>query len=310
MGNHYPSSFRPSVSMAHSNYIHNFFLFLILAFYGCDTNVPQERQMVVEGWIEEGKEPVVMLHYAYAWDDSDVSDTATLADIAGNLLERYARVSISDGENETVLTGQLNSKYFPPYIYTSTHIVGEAGRTYTVKATRNNISATATTSIPTITPIIDSISVRNIHDTTQAVVAYIKVPTTSETIYYNAFLRRKGEFQLRSFLMSHVQSSQAKNGQIELPVYSNKNDANMLAVRHFFQTDTTQYYLHLSIVDEMSYLIWEGISAQSINQGMYFMGIYKNMPSNVSSGLGYWCGYNSSEYAFKVNHDTTFVYGL
>lgn len=298
----------PSVYMAHSNCIHIFFLCILLALYGCETNIPQEQQMVVEGWIEDGKEPIVLLHYAYALDNPNIADTASMMDIIGNQLERYARVSISDGENEVVLTGQLNSKYLPPYIYTSAHIVGEAGHTYTIKATRNNISATATTSIPTIKPVVDSISVRNISDSTQAVVAYINVPTTPEIIYYNAFVKRKGEFQLRSSLMSHTQSSQAKNGQIELPIYSNGKGIIMSGVSHFIQTDTTQYYLHLSVVDEMSYRIWEGISAQSINQGMYFMSIYKNMPSNVSSGLGYWCGYNSTECPFKVNRDTTFVY--
>lgn len=298
------------VSMVRSNYIYLYLLCMLFLLFGCETNPPQEQQMVIEGWIEEGKEPIVMLHYAYALDNPDISDTASMMDIVGNQLERYARVSIFDGENEIVLTGQLNSKYLPPYIYTSAHIVGEAGRTYTITATRNNLSATATTSIPTVKPVVDSISVRNISDSTQAVVAYINVPDSHETIYYNAFLKRKGEFQLRSFLMGHVLSSQAKNGQIELPIYSNGNGAIMSGVGHFVQTDTIQYYLHLSVVDEMSYRIWEGISAQSINQGMYFMSIYKNMPSNVSSGLGYWCGYNSSEYAFKVNHDTTFVYGL
>ena len=283
---------------------------MLFALFGCETNIPQEQQMVVEGWIEAGKEPIVMLHYAYALDDSNVSDTASMMEIVGNQLERYARVSVFDGENETVLTGQLNSKYLPPYIYTSAHIVGEAGRTYTITATRKNLSATATTSIPAVKPVVDSISVRNVSDSTQAVVAYIKVPNNHETIYYNAFLKRKGEFQLRSFLMSHTLSTQARNGQIKLPIYSNGEGIFMSGVSHFFQTDTTQYYLHLSVVDEMSYRIWEGISAQSVNQGMFFMSIYKNMPSNVSSSLGYWCGYNSLEYPFTVNNDTTFVYGM
>lgn len=296
--------------MAHSKYIQIFFLCCLLALYGCEDRTQEEQQMVIEGWIEAGKEPLVMLHYAYELDNPNTSDTASMMDIIGNQLERYARVSIFDGDNEVVLTGQLNSKYLPPYIYTSAHIVGEAGRTYTIKATRNNLSATATTTIPTIKPTVDSIAVRNISDSTQAVVAYINVPETAGTIYYNAFLKRKGEYQLRSFLMSHVQSSQAKNGQIELPIYSNGKGVIMSGVSHFIQTDTTQYYLHMAVVDEMSYRIWEGISAQSINQGMYFMSIYKNMPSNVSSGLGYWCGYNSTEYAFMVNRDTTFVYGL
>ncbi len=308
MAHRCPSSFQASVSMARSKYLILTVIALCSVVYGCKPSAEAPQKMVIEGWIEDGKEPIVMLHYAYPLDQSSDKEDETLLDIMANQLETMARVAIWDGEKEVVLTGQLNTKYMPPYIYTTAHMVGEAGHTYTIRASRREVSAQATTYVPTMTPRLDSISVRIQPDSSSTVVAYIHVPDIQDEVYYNAFLRSANERQLRSFPMSMTKASLAKGGQIELPVYANQMFATESMHMGFYASDSTQYYLHLSVLDDVSYSIWEGVSAQSVNQGMFFMSIYRNMPSNVSSGLGYWCGYNSREYPFFVCCDTTFIF--
>lgn len=278
---------------------------LLLA--SCDQQQPSEQRMVMEAWIEAGKEPVVMLHYAYPLAGITKKDTMQLEDVLADQLETWARVAISDGEQEVVLTGQLNTHYMPPFIYTSTHMVGEPGRTYTITATRREHKVSATTTIPMRKARVDSIVVRNIEDSTQSVVAYMSMPENVSDPYYNLFIHREGEPQLIGCPIGLVNHELARSGHVSMPVYIN-NLGVIGGMNHFLNTDTAVYVLQAAALDEMSYRIWEGISAQSVNQGMFFMSVYRNMPSNVSSGVGYWCGYNSDEYRFTVQRDSTFVY--
>ena len=83
----------------------------------CDT-----QTLVVEGWIASNEHPVVMLTTNVAVSTSHTDNEALLQH-----LMRYARVTISDGDKEVVLIGKHDKRYMPPYIYTTTDMVGMAG---------------------------------------------------------------------------------------------------------------------------------------------------------------------------------------
>ena len=86
-----------------------------------------EPQIVVEGWIEDGGYPVVIVtstvpvtgDYRY-WDEMQ------------DHIIRWAKVTVSDGEKDVVLTGKMDNDYFPPYVYTTSRLKGESGKTYTL----------------------------------------------------------------------------------------------------------------------------------------------------------------------------------
>ena len=84
-------------------------------FVACDVdNIPKAKsEMVVEGWIDEGGFPVVILTKSLT-----ISDKYQEADSLSQYLIRWAKVSVSDGEREVVLTGKFDSRYFPPYVNT------------------------------------------------------------------------------------------------------------------------------------------------------------------------------------------------
>ena len=64
--------------------------------------------LVVEGWIEEGMAPIVMVTRAVDL----TTDTASF----DGFVEKWARVSIYDGEERYMLTGRINNDYMPPCI--------------------------------------------------------------------------------------------------------------------------------------------------------------------------------------------------
>ena len=68
-------------------------------------------EIVVEGWIEDGGFPVVMVTTSVP-----VSSEYEKWDSLEDHLVRWAKVTVSDGENEVVLTGKMDRNYFPPYI--------------------------------------------------------------------------------------------------------------------------------------------------------------------------------------------------
>ena len=127
----------------------------------CDANYTTEAksELVVEGWIDEGGYPVVILTKSLT-----ISDKYQQADSLSQYLIRWAKVSVSDGERTVVLTGKFDSRYFPPYVYTTGNMRGEAGKTYTLDVEYRDFHATATTTIPethrienlTVKPCADS----------------------------------------------------------------------------------------------------------------------------------------------------------
>ena len=102
-----------------------------------------EPQIVVEGWIEDGGYPVVIVtstvpvtgDYRY-WDEMQ------------DHIIRWAKVTVSDGEKDVVLTGKMDNDYFPPYVYTTSRLKGESGKTYTLTVEYSKRTVTARTTIP------------------------------------------------------------------------------------------------------------------------------------------------------------------
>ena len=84
-----------------------------------------QTQLVVEGWIEDGGYPVVLLGETHAID-------AGMQNIE-NYIVRWGKVTISDGTDSVVLTGGYDNDFFPPYKYTTFKMTGQAGKTYTQK---------------------------------------------------------------------------------------------------------------------------------------------------------------------------------
>ena len=82
-------------------------ILLVFACIGCDdVRLPQPlTQLVVEGWVEDGGRPVVMLTTAVPVD----TEYKDLTELREHIV-RWGKVTISDGEDEAVLSGRVDRK--------------------------------------------------------------------------------------------------------------------------------------------------------------------------------------------------------
>ena len=101
------------------------------------------EMMVVEGWIESGAAPVIMVTTSIV----PTAEKQSLSSLADHI-EKWARVAVSDGTKEVVLTGKVSRNHIPSYIYTTGRMFGEPGKTYTITVDTDKYHCTASTVIP------------------------------------------------------------------------------------------------------------------------------------------------------------------
>ena len=255
-----------------------------------------ESLLVVEGWIEDGGFPVVMV-------TKSVPVSAERRDISelSSYIVRYARVVVYEGEDSVVLTGKYNDAYFPPYIYTTSRMRGKSGKEYRLKVEYEEQVATAVTTVPQ-RPHADSMVVS--HSGTDGslflITAYFHdIP--DEKNYYQFFTRVGADN--RQFLASYlgsVDDAVLGDGVVAVPVYRGKSVVTSLEhyTPFFLESDTVA--VKFSCVDEYSFRFWKEYSKSlSLSKNMFF-GTSQSLPSNIQGGLGFWGGYGSDTRYFVI----------
>ncbi len=277
--------------------MYRFMLLLLLACLclGCEeTEVKQvPPQLVVEGWIDSGGFPIVKLTTTVP-----VSKQAQSTDSLNRFLVRWAKVTVSDGTREVVLTGMPNRDYFPPCIYTTSDMRGEVGKTYTLKVDYQDFHAHAVTTIPK--PVaLSRISAEEIPlypGWFKLRIDFKDDPTTTD--YYKVFVRLYGENQ--DF---HSTNFGTYNDRL-LPIQASLLVEN---ARQNVVNPTATFFKCYEIVnikfchiDSVSYAFWKSFDDyQSEGRNPLFNAML-NIRSNIQGGLGYWCGYGASYYAYQI----------
>ena len=288
------------------------YIFLSALFLmACTQEEPQEASLILEGWIDANDIPVVLIHRSYVMDtySSDQDSVKTIEDVMEDLLIPFGKVTVSDGTNEVVLTGRIDTAYLPPYTYSSLYMTGQVGKTYTVTAQYKNLYVSATTTIPPVAKL-DSLRVRR--TATDVDVHAFMTVNPKEEAYYALFLRefKKEQFQLCPFGV--FESKDAVNGQFDIKVY-NPNSKNKEMISVSFNIDPedpspTDYQLKIARIDYRSYLFWKAYNEQIITRGILFVPVYTNIPGNVNGGKGIFCGMGSSLYRFSLASDSLYRY--
>lgn len=250
--------------------------------------------LVVEGYIDAGGFPVVMLTTSVP-----VSSSVQYLDSLQEHLIRWARVAVSDGENEVVLTGKFDRNYFPPYIYTTGGLRGEVGKTYTLTVDYDRYHATAVTTIPSV-PQIDSIRVL---PTSVDSLCSIKIAFTDsqhEKNYYKVFVR-KGVYarQWRSSYLG-VLDDGLLDGCSELTVSNGELLTDTLEYTPFFQyTDTIG--VKFAAIDREAYLYWKSYEEYTNFSRNPLFPVNNNLFSNIQGGIGCWYGCGANIFYLNLN---------
>jgi len=271
----------------------------------CKQEQPQKpSQMVLEAWIDADGYPIVLIHKSYILANAPDS-VRELEKIIEDQLIPFGHVAISDGENEVVLTGRLDTFYLPPYTYTTVDMDGVVGKTYTVTATYNDMEATATTTIPPVA-YLDSVRIAANEMNTIDINAYMTV-NPDEEAYYLLYIRERGTKQYRLCPMGTFTNQDAVDGCIAMKVYNPlSKETDFEDMNYYFHPgDSAIYQLKIARVNHNEYLYWKAYSERIISGGVLFVPIYSNIPGNVEGGIGIFTGMGSSSYRFNLLNDTT-----
>jgi hypothetical protein len=260
---------------------------LLLAAAGCsdDRFADTQEAIVAEGWIEAGSCPVVLLTKTL-----EISEDKQDLDKLSNNLLRWAVVKVSDGVQAEVLTGRYDKRYTPPYIYTASDLRGVAGRQYLLEVDYGDIHMEATTTIPQA-PVLDSVEIRETEKGRYALYACF-ADTAEGNACYQLFTK-SGARQSQFFA-----SYQGSLGGNALAPY---NKVAVYPPHLATQKDYKAYYeagdtvaVKLARVDSVSHNFWATYDKKLAFGSNMMLNYDRNLPSNISGGLGYWCGYNSS----------------
>lgn len=271
----------------------------MLASVGCrDVMLPAyDQQIVVEGWIENGRPPIVILTTSVSVDGTPRDST----DLKEHII-RWGKVTVSDGEKEVVLAGKKDDRYFPPYIYTTAKIKGEVGKTYHITVEYSGRTVTSSTTIPS--PVsLEYIRAEKVSDSLSPDPdKYILIGglrDNKETKdYYKLFTKVHGEDS--SFVSSFLglTDDAVITADIEeIPI----NKGRMLNGKkeiHFNPGDTVS--IRFCSLDKTSWEYWNDFEEiESLTSNPFFP-INTDIRSNINGGLGYWNGYGSAYYTIEL----------
>ncbi len=264
--------------------------------YGCkaDYGNDEPSQLVVEGWIDNGEFPMVFVTRSVPISEEyqEISDL-------GQYLERWAKVTISDGEREEVMVGRLNRSYYPPFYYTTSYMRGEPGKTYHLHVEGSgSLTADAETTITSETAVIDSFWVSPVenNDTLYQLHAHIDLKASSAQ-YFKVFTQTDMNlYTTLSSMFGVFSRDMIDNGDIVINRGRKNLDKDYISP--FSINDTVQ--VKLSALSEEQYLFWRSFEDMiSLSRNPLFPAT-DNMPSNVSTGMGCWFGYTSSHYLVPI----------
>ena len=273
-----------------------FIVFVAAMLTSCDEDhlAVTQPQLVVEGWIEDGGYPVVIVTSSIP-----ISEEYMPAETLSDYIVRWATVTVYCGEDSAVLTGKYNKGYFPPYIYTTSRMKGEQGKNYSLKVEYKDMVATATTTIPP-RPDVMRFRLEKCEDSdTMYQVKAVFTDNKEEKNYYQLFSKVGAEN--KQYLASYLGSidDDVLADTTEVAVYRGHEVLSTMEYTPYFRPNDT-ISVKLSQIDEASFHFWDDyIKILSLSHNP-FMAPQRSIRYNIVNGSGYWCGMNSVKDYFVI----------
>ena len=248
-------------------------------------------ELVVEGWIEDGGAPVVYVTTTLPLTQEDISSSTV-----GDHVVKFAKVTVSDGEEEVVLTGIASSLFYPPYAYSTGRMTGKAGRTYTLTVDYGDVHAEASATIPQSRQL--------------------------DSLVLEPYAGIEGESLIRAYFQSSPDefyrffARVEKADSVYLPVPLTFMDGSTLAgstsvllqpgsgifrpeSRYTFRPGET-VHIKFCTMESSMFLYWKAFEEQYSLADLPLFVIDRNLPGNMSGALGYFAGYGKSYYKVVI----------
>lgn len=287
-----------------------FFIWIIVGLLvSCETPISitlpeHSATTVVEGWIENGQHPVVIVSHSMDYYSSIGMD-AILASVEKNCI---VKVTDSDGNEEQLQLGFTYDHIFGLLnaAYVGKSLVGQPGKTYYlyIEDTAGNIY-TSTTTIPQNTVQVDSVKINIEHPEDTTALGRIYFTDNSSTYdCYRFFTKVKNLDVIYTQILYGCYDDLTFSGKqmnyemIRMPM-SNLDvsallgiDAEEYARMYFKKGDTV--YVKSTITDTATLNYWFPMQVD-INMMMMPFRISGTYPTNITGDnvIGIWSGYHA-----------------
>ena len=261
---------------------------------GCadESAPPASPRLVVEGWFDSGSYPEVLLNLSMVPSQEEGSVAESIV--------RWGVVAISDGEREVILTGGPSEKYFPPYHYYTFDMLGEPGKTYTLRATYRGMTVTSAVTMPAPTPIdrLEATPVEG-NDTLRHLTLRFTAPDDTPA-YYHLTARAHSRDGREYPCMIGAQEVTRPGSEVSLPVYrGNRSTAPGESYEADFPEGET-VTVTLARVSREVVLFWRAFDNASLVNGSVFVGAPGSLPSNITGGYGVWSPQGASTATIRL----------
>jgi hypothetical protein len=276
---------------------YSLWIFLGVATVACNTEpeldfVNYQSKLVIDGWIEQGNYPKVILSNSVSYFNE--VDSATIR----GLVETKAKVTVSDGEEEEILTLKKDEDYFPSYVYSGTRLKGEVGKTYTLTVQIKDETYTATTTIPPLAEF-DELWFESLpeNDTLGFIYGkFIDDPNTEN--YYRIFTQRENKDTRYIPIYLSALGDQSFNGKSFTFSLLRGPDSftNVVDDLYFEEGDTVR--IKLCTIDKAHFDFWRTLERELYVVGNPFSSSGNEILSNIDNkkALGVWGGYGIKTY--------------
>ena len=267
------------------------------AFLACEKelelDVPTpENKVVVDGYIEAGRHPVVYLTQSFPFFE-EIDEDQLFENIVA-----VAKVTVSTGTQSEILSLERDTSVYPPFYYTGIDILGEAGKRYDLRVDFQGNVITASTTIPPVAEL-DSLWFIRKNDS----LGYIRFrlfDDPDEKNYYRTFYRVLGKDD--HFVPSYINAldDQYFNGQAgDFSIYKNVDELTDLYYNDKLFDVGQNVRIKIASMDKAHFDFWN--SFQGKNLGLTsFTAEPGSIESNIEGGLGVWGGYGSTVYSITL----------
>ncbi len=266
--------------------------FIATIFTACEPEMDLNTynpEIVVEGIVENGRFPTVMLSITIPIDMQ--LDSAEIASIPIT----WAKVTVSDGENEEVLTGMRNKEKLLQFEYQALHMRGETGKTYSLKVEYSGRTLTAKTTIPE-DPSLEYIKTEKVinSDSLYSFSCKIENPQDSDYYLFQVKLANDSDVFRPCFLGAYEKSTINEN---PIPIYNSIRIEEDYSI--YFDANKT-YIVKLCKIGKTEYTFWKDYFNQILGTANPVYPVTSNLQSNINGGLGIWYGCGSKNYRIEA----------
>lgn len=242
------------------------------------------QKIIVEGYVETGKYPVVYLSLNVPlWK---TLDSATVLDH----VIRHAKVSISDGVKTEILTSKWDKTHFPPYVYKASEITGVEGTNYSLKVEYGGYSVYSTTFLPKGTAI-DSVQFHSssASDTLKVLSVWLNIDKLAETGFRFFTKKQQDKRYIETPLIFNNEFGLSGVQKFNLSPQPQETDSSYREEQYFALGDTVD--IKICTLDRTSTEFFKDLSLFSTLTGKMFSNEVKPLKSNITEpGFGIWYG--------------------